>query len=419
MMSHLRFALVASLSLIFVASAPGAHAAQPVSSGAVRFNTAFEGGAMGDIEVVGETTFRIGVPGQQDERGRNRQATWFYFRMDNVRGRELTITLTGFAPGEYNDKPSAHMNGEPKPVFSFDNEHWQQITDMAWDAAKSEGTLHLRPETDSVWLAFVPPYTHARLVRLLQDVAKSSYARVEIVGRSVLGRDLPVVTVTDFSKPDAGKKTIWLQARDHAWESPTSFIMEGALKFAVSDEAAAKALRENYLLVFTPMVDPDGSALGRVRFNANGWDFNRHWDEVDLRDPVWLERMPEIWYYKKAVRDYAATGRRIALLVHLHNTASEYMTAEAPTAEDVPMLQHFSEILIAKTQFEPARPMQLNPGFSLRPGTRTPWWVEYRVPLVLIESRVAPGKKVHGYPTAEQRTAFGPELLQAMAEAVR
>src|SRR4051794_35587728 len=81
--------------------------AEPAARGAVRFNTAFEGAALGEVEVVGETEFRVHVPGQQDERGRNRQATWFYFRMDNVRDRDLTITLTGFAPGEYNDKPSA------------------------------------------------------------------------------------------------------------------------------------------------------------------------------------------------------------------------------------------------------------------------------------------------------------------------
>ena len=407
------------LAWFTVAPAMLTQGAEPAARGAVRFNTAFEGAAMGDVEVVGETAFRVHVPGQQDARGRNRQATWFYFRMDNVRGRDLTITLTGFLPGEYNDRPASHMNGEPKPVFSFDGEHWQHFSTMDWESTKQEGTLHLRPESDSVWLAFVQPYPHSRLVRLLETIAASPHARVEIVGRSVLGRDLPVVTVSDFSKPDALKKTLWLQARDHAWESPTSFIMEGALKFIVSNDPAAQALRENYLLMFTPMVDPDGSALGRVRFNANGWDLNRHWDDVDLRDPVWLQRLPEIWYYKKAIRDHAATGHKIAVLVHLHNTISEYMAARAPTAADVPVLERFSEILVYRTQFDPARPLQLTPGFNRRTDAPIPWWAAYGVPLVLIETRIAPGKKLNGSPTAEHRLAFGRELLLAMAEAVQ
>jgi hypothetical protein len=59
------------------------------------------------------------------------------------------------------------------------------------------------------------------------------------------------------------------------------------------------------------------------------------------------------------------------------------------------------------------------PGFNRREGTSAPWWVEYGVPVALIELRVAAGRKLNGFATAEQRTAFGPELLQAMAEAVK
>jgi hypothetical protein len=404
------FALTATTA-IFAAESP--------ARGAVRFNTAFEGAAIGDVEVVGETEFRVHVPGQHDERGRNRQATWFYFRMDNVQERDLTITFTGYFPSEYNDRPGSAMNSEPRPVFSFDDEHWMHFSELAWDNVKKEQTVHLHPKTKSVWFALVPPYTHTRLRHLLEEISASPHARIEVVGKSVLGRDLQVVTITDFATPDAEKKTIWLQARDHAWESPTSFVAEGALKFAVSDDSAAQALRQKYILMFTPMMDPDGSALGRVRFNANGWDFNRHWDEVDLRDPMWLQQTPEIWYYKKAVRDYVANGHKISLFVHLHNTIAEYMTARATTPEDVPHLERFSEILVSKTQFDPTRPMRLMRGFEHRDDAPKSWWMEYGVPIVLIELRIAPGKKLNGSPTAEQRTAFGRELLEAMAEAVK
>ena len=416
MLHSLRAGALAGLLLLTFASPLTAEEA--VARGAVRFNAAFEGGAIGPVEVVGETVFRVHVPGQQDERGRNRQATWFYFRMDNVRGRDLTITFTGYLPSEYNDKANQPVNAATRPVFSFDGEHWTHFSALEFDQAKQEQTVHLRAETDSVWLALVEPYTHSRLERLLTEIAAAPCARVEVVGQSVLGRDLQVVTVTDFATPDANKKTIWLQARDHAWEAPTSFIAEGALKFAVSDDPAARALREKYILMFTPMMDPDGSALGRVRFNANGWDFNRHWDEVDLRDPVWLKRTPEIWYYKKAIRDYSTNGRRISLFVHLHNANSEYMVGQAPTPDDPPRLERLAHLLATQTQFEPSRPMVTRPGFERAPNQPVPWWVEYNVPSVLIETRITPGTKLGGSPTAEQRTAFGRELLLAMAAAV-
>lgn len=411
--------LLCTLALLLSALTLSSLGAQTAARGAVRFNTAFEGAALGRVEVVGETEFRVHVPGQQDERGRNRQATWYYFRMDNVRGRDLTITLTGYLPGEYNDKPAPHMSGEALPVFSHDGQTWQHIPSHAWDNEKKEGRFTIRATGDSLWLALVPPYTHSRLVRLLEGIAASPHARVETVGRSVLGRDLSVVTVTDFSKPDAGKKTIWLQARDHAWESPTSFIMEGALKFAVSDDPAARALREKYICRFTPMVDPDGCALGQVRFNAHGWDLNRHWDNVDLRDPVWLQRLPEVWYFKKAIRDYTAAVGKISVMVNLHNTISEYMTARAPKSEDAPRLQKLFDVLVAETQFDPARPFQVRPWSGGRgEEPTTPWWVTYDVPTALVETRIAPGKKLKGSPTAEHRTAFGSELLLAMAKSV-
>src|SRR5688500_1089969 len=78
----------------------------PADSSPVTFNTHFEGGSLGRVEKLSPTEFRCHVEGQHDERGRNHQASWYYFRMDNVRGRDLTVTLTDFV-GEYNDKPGA------------------------------------------------------------------------------------------------------------------------------------------------------------------------------------------------------------------------------------------------------------------------------------------------------------------------
>src|SRR3954469_4096470 len=72
----------------------------------VTFSTAFEAASLGRIEKIDESTFRVHVLGQQDERGRNRAATWYCFRMDHVRGRDLTVTITDFI-GEYNDKPGS------------------------------------------------------------------------------------------------------------------------------------------------------------------------------------------------------------------------------------------------------------------------------------------------------------------------
>jgi murein tripeptide amidase MpaA len=115
---------------------------------------------------------------------------------------------------------------------------------MKWDREKKEATVRLKPTTDSIWLATQAMYPHSRLVALVEVLKQSPHARVEVVGKSVRGRDLFLITVTDFEKPDAGKKTVWLQARQHAWERGTSYVAEGALRFAVSETAEARSLRE-------------------------------------------------------------------------------------------------------------------------------------------------------------------------------
>src|SRR4051812_49557454 len=71
----------------------------------VLFNTAFESGSIGLIEKLSETEFRLHIRGQQDSRGRNRQATWFYFRMDDVAGGGITPHPTALK-GEDNHKPA-------------------------------------------------------------------------------------------------------------------------------------------------------------------------------------------------------------------------------------------------------------------------------------------------------------------------
>src|SRR4051812_19104189 len=104
LMSH-RLPLHIRSLVVLLASAGGALAADPTPATApatrpaVTFNTRFEGGSLAKIEVLGANAagreaFRCFVAGQHDQRGRNRQANWEFFQMSNVRGRELSVTLT-------------------------------------------------------------------------------------------------------------------------------------------------------------------------------------------------------------------------------------------------------------------------------------------------------------------------------------
>jgi len=77
-----------------VAATAAGSKAWSVNARSITFNFNFEGASLGSIEKLSDTTFRCHVEGQHDERGHNRQASWFFFRMDHVKGREIVLTLT-------------------------------------------------------------------------------------------------------------------------------------------------------------------------------------------------------------------------------------------------------------------------------------------------------------------------------------
>ncbi|WP_435011620.1 M14-type cytosolic carboxypeptidase [Tundrisphaera lichenicola] len=379
----------------------------------IRFNTNFEGGSLGTIETLGEGSYRCHVRGQQNESGRNRQASWYFFRMDEVGGRDLTITLTDFV-GEYNGKPGAVPMGPGiVPVFSEDGEHWKGVPEVSWDDQAKEATIKLRPGGNSVWIAHQVPYTAARLNRLLDELGRSKDARVEVIGKSARGRDLHLVTVTDPDKPDPGKATVWLQARQHAWESGTSFVMEGALRFVTSDEPAARSLRGRVIFKFTPMVDPDGSAEGQVRFNANGFDVNRHWDEVTLARKEDLARMPEIWYVKKAILGHLDSGKKIDLMLNLHNTeTAEYIETMASDETSRAIVGRLSDRLVGETTFRPTRGPTLGAEGG---GTANVLHSETGLLILLMEQRIAKDPETGRSPMPEDRLAFGAKLIAIIA----
>ncbi|QOV91207.1 M14 family zinc carboxypeptidase [Humisphaera borealis] len=309
------------------------------------------------------------------------------------------------------------------PAWSTDGKQWTYFTpeQFTWDATAKEGTIRFTPDVDVVWIAHQPPYTPSDLERLLEDVGRSRAARVEMIGKTAGGHDLPMVTVTDFSVADDKKACIWLQARQHAWESGTSYVMEGALRFVISDDPKAVELRKTTLFRFTPMIDIDGCAAGKVRFNANGYDLNRNWLAVDLRDPEMLKRMPEIWYGKKAIVAAHSVGPKIDLMVNLHNTETgEYLQTAATDEQAFGRFAKLYDALVERTQFEPSQKFQKpNPKAVVQPpgDSTNSLWQTHGVPVALMELRTSTVKKLGRRPLPADRMAFGKELIVEMAAA--
>src|SRR6185436_3680411 len=261
-------------------------------------STDFEGGSLGKIERVSATQFRCAVAGQADQDGRNRQASWYSFRLDGAKDREVTVTLTELR-GEYNYKQGQpSVREDTPPVVSSDGKTWRHLEKISVE--KDEATFRVTPDSEQLWIAHIEPYPTSRLDRFLDELRGAPFLKDDVIGKSVEGRDLHLLTITEFKSASSGPPpVVWLMCRQHAWETGTSFVGEGAIRFLLSEEA--RPLRQKIVFKILPMQDPDGCAHGGVRFNRNGYDLNRNWDTADPENPEHRRLMPEICAAKKEI----------------------------------------------------------------------------------------------------------------------
>jgi hypothetical protein len=384
-------------------------------STAATIHADFEGGSIGHVEQLSPTHFRVAVKGESDQNGRNRQASWYYFRVDDAPRSELIFDLVGL-PGEYNFKPNqGAISGDTPPVISFDGKTWTHLTGCEYDPKEPRLRLHVRPQAARFWIAHTPPYTNETLAALRQEAQKHPEFREQMIGTTPGGRPLYLWTI----QTGAPAKTVWLMVRQHSWESGTSWVGEGAVRALLAAGENAQKLRREVAWKILPLCDPDGVARGGVRFNGRGFDLNRNWDVEDSRS------MPEIAAERSAIAQWLKSGHRIDLFLTLHNTeTAEYLEAPPAAAGPVHDLgEAFFRALVEKTTFNPSRPLSYasettTEGMKGRMTVNQGLWHDFRIPAFLMEQRISFNPKLGHLPEIPDRLNFGRELVSAIASTV-
>jgi hypothetical protein len=379
---------------------------------AATIHTDFEGGSLGRIEKVNEAHFRLGALGEKDRDGRNRQASWYYFRVDGAGTQEMTFDIVDLA-GEYNYNPNrGAVTKDTPPVISYDGRTWTHVSTFEYDPAEPKLRLRIKPTASRFWIAHTPPYTNEHLARLRHSIAKHPDFQEEKIGKTVNGRDLLLWTMSSRTKP--AKKTVWLMFRQHSWETGSSWVGEGAVRALLSPESSS--LRDSITWKILPLCDPDGVARGGVRFNTNGYDLNRNWDVTDT------SKMPEISAQRGAVAGWIKGGHTADLFFSLHNTeTSEYL--EGPSAFQ-PLAEGFFAALKGSTTFAPTRPLFFSettttPGMTGRMTVVQGLYKDFQIPGFLMEQRISFNNRLGRLPTIDDRLNFGRELVKAIAETLR
>jgi hypothetical protein len=392
----------------------------PVVAAAITVSTDFEGGCLGRIEKISDTHFRLALKGEKDQDGRNRQANWYYFRVDHAGNKDLTIDLVDLA-GEYNYQPNrGAVTKDTPPVISYDHRTWRHLETFEYDPAEPKLVLHIRPTQSRFWIAHVPPYTGQDLSRLRSFAARHADFHEQVIGKTAGGRDLVLWTIS--STPLAkDTPTVWLMFRQHSWETGSSWAGEGAVRALLRDDAESRRARQTIIWKIFPLCDPDGVARGGVRFNVNGYDLNRNWDVDDPR------KMPEIAAQRDAVHAWIRDGHTIALYFSLHNTETgEYLEGPPDKGGDgkfQPLAERLFQILSTGTSFAPTTPLRYadtttTAGMAGRMTVVQGLYHDFQIPAFLMEQRISFNAKLGHLPEVADRLAFGGQLVSAIAKTV-
>lgn len=119
---------------------------------------------------------------------------------------------------------------------------------------------------------------HRNLKPLIKDYGKNSKFSVDIVGKSIEGRDLSLISIGE------GKTSVFLWSQMHGNEPTATQAIFDILNFLDSDDLKTEKqeILKNCTLHFLPMLNPDGAEVYQRR-NRLGIDINR--DALRLQSP--------------------------------------------------------------------------------------------------------------------------------------
>ena len=212
---------------------------------------------------------------------------WFHFKVEGLTpGQRHAFSLTNAAQSAY-----SHAWTGYNAAASYDQVHWFRVPSSFDDKG-----LHfaLEPTHEQIWFAYFEPYSRARHDWLLSEALDKAGAEVLAIGKSIEGREIPLLRVS--RNPDAQRK-VWIIAQQHPGEHMAEWYMEGVIeRLSRRDDAEMDALLAKADLYLVPNMNPDGAFRGHLRTNAAGKDLNRAWQSADDTET------PEVFFVQQQMR---------------------------------------------------------------------------------------------------------------------
>jgi len=228
----------------------------------------FEGASLINPKQLGPNYFSLQTQSAEAFGPQGRLGTWVCagIKVDKVQIKDGDVVRIVV--------PDGNKSAVLRAVYSFDHKNWQFVTTQR---TAFDFDVPLEKGKKVVYFATFTPYFHSQMLESNRALAKSKYVRLSSIGKSVRGRDIPLVTITDSSVPDSGKKRAFIIGGTHGAETASIYGVEGMMRFLLTEDPLAQEMRRKVVWKFVPIHNVDAAAEGLDRRNAGGVNLYFDW----------------------------------------------------------------------------------------------------------------------------------------------
>ncbi|WP_165674001.1 M14 family metallopeptidase [Metapseudomonas otitidis] len=218
---------------------------------------------------------------------RSHHFQWFHFKVDGMTpGSRHDFSLVNAGQSAY-----AHAWTGYNAAASYDQINWFRVPSRF-----DENGLHfgLEPTQSHIWFAYFEPYSRARHDALIRQAVEAAGAEIVATGKSLEGRDIPLLKV---SRNPQAQRRVWIIAQQHPGEHMAEWFMEGIIeRLKQRQDPELERLLDAADLYLVPNMNPDGAYRGHLRTNAAGKDLNRAWQSASEAET------PEVHFVQQQMR---------------------------------------------------------------------------------------------------------------------
>ncbi len=248
----------------------------------ITVHTDFEGGSAKIVSLDQDSrTLRI-MPAGDPAQG---WPCWWFLRVEGLpEGKKLTLEVAGsdarlVRAGRNQGKLLAASWAQPqRATYSTDGQRWRHSE----PGTAKDGRMIYRVEAAGgpLWLAWGPPFTPSDSAKLVESLASKDRGITAFeLTKSRAGRSCPALRLKDGDRDERDRPAIWLQARQHAWESGASWVCRGLAEWLAGDDERAERLRKRCEIYVVPIMDIDSTATGNGGKEQIPQDHNRDWTD--------------------------------------------------------------------------------------------------------------------------------------------